>query len=363
MGNTLSKFAKGEPGLAALNAQPTERVGARPVESPNGAARERTARLTALPAATGLQRAPARPAAAGGVATGVVASTRVVAGSPVAPALAHWAGLVPGRAREYAAEVYDTSIVKRVFPHEIHSWEHQKTTAALLDLAKHDAWEAHAVPPIELAYSEEGVSEGGRTLHYAITDGHHRLNAARRVSAGVPAMVTRRWVRGADGHYSDSRRVPHTVYDASAPRAWNRCGKPQIIHAPEGVEQANVWGTQQLTVSLPGSALGLSLVDIAARLNAFKRPEEFLNKAAGDLIRVRVTLQDVYRREDASSKQGDLKADLQFAVMDHGAKDWKAIFGDARPLKTHFASYATSRYPILVVQVQQSRYSFIADDL
>jgi hypothetical protein len=75
--------------------------------------------------------------------------------------------------------VYDHSIVKRVFPSEVYGWEHGRTTATLVDLAERDAWEEHAVPPVCLAHSEEGVATEGRILHYAIVDGHHRLNAAR----------------------------------------------------------------------------------------------------------------------------------------------------------------------------------------
>ncbi len=342
MGNTLSKFAKGEPGQAALNAQLTERRARQAADPAADAASQRAAgRLVAQPSTGGLQRAPARTKAA---------ST-----------LPHWGSLPPGRAREYTGQVYDPSIVKRVFPQEIYSWEHHLTTPALVDLAQHDTWEDHAVPPIELAYCEAGVDAGGRRLHYAIADGHHRLNAARQASAGIPAMVTHSWAPDAQGQHIDRNGVPCIAGDLPGPRAWNRAGKAQAIRVPEKIEQTSVWGTQQLTVSLPGSKQTSSLADIAEKLNAFKRPTEFLDRTAGDMVRVRLTLQDVFGREDANSKHGDMKADLQFANVDHAATDWKAILKDARPLKAHFPSSMASKYPILLVQVQQSRYSFITD--
>jgi len=357
MGNTLSKFAKGEMGQAASNTQLAEWRAQRPAEPRTDAVPPSAGRLLAQPPAPGLQRAPARHA------PGVATAPRVVAGPPLAPALPHWGGLAPGRAREYTGQVYDTSIVKRVFPQEIYSWEHQKTTPALMDLATHDTWEDHAVPPIQLAYSEEGVKHGGRSLHYAIADGHHRLNAAKQASVGIPAMVTHSWAPDANGQHIDHRGVPHVAGDLSVPRAWNRSGTPQAIHVPEKVEQVNVWGTRQLTVNLPGAKLNLSLADIADKLNAFKPPDEFLDRSAGDLVRVRVTLQDVFGRKGENDKLGDMKADLQFANVDHAAKDWKAILKDARPLKAHFPSSVALKYPILLVQVQQSRYSFITDEM
>ncbi len=342
MGNTLSKFAPGEMGRAASNAPLAERGARQPADPVGDAASQRApGRLTAHPSAGGLQRAPARHAAAG--------------------TLPHWGGLAPGRNREYTGQVYDTSIVKRVFPQEIYSWEHQMTTPALLDLAQHDTWEDHAVPPIQLAYSAEGVDAGGRKLHYAIADGHHRLNAAKQASVGIPAMVTHHWAADANGQHIDRNGVPRIAGDLPGPRTWNRAGKPQAIRVPEKIEQTSVWGTRQLTVSLPGSKQTSSLAEIAEKLNAFKRPAEFLDRSAGDMVRVRVTLQDVYGREEGNGKHGDMKADLQFANVDHTANDWKAILKDARPLKAHFPSSVAAQYPILLVQVQQSRYSFITD--
>lgn len=370
MGNTLSKFAKSETGEAASNVRRGER-GERGTQQPvaprTDTTPRRAGRLLGQPPAAGLQRAPVRHAAANvtasGAAPGATTGPRAVDGPPVASALPHWGRLAPGRARDYTGQVYDTSIVKRVFPHEIYSWEHHKTTPALLDLAMLDAWEDHAVPPIELAYSEAGVDAGGRRLHYAVADGHHRLNAAGQASVGIPAMVTHNWAPDTNGQHIDPRGAPHITGNLPVPRTWNRSDKPLAIHVPEKVEQTNVWGTQQLTVNLAGTKQNLSLVEIADKLNAFKRPDQFLDRSAGDMLRIRVTLQDVYGAGDDNSKQGDMKADLQFANVDHDAKDWKTILKDARPLKAHFPSRVAPQYPILLVQVQQSRYSFITDEL
>ena len=367
MGNTLSKFAKGETGQAASNAQPADRGTRQPAELRTDAVLRSAGQLLAQPHAAGLPRAPVRHTTASitvsGVALGATTGTRTVADPPMASALPHWGRLAPGPAREYTGQVYDTSIVKRVFPHEIYSWEHHKTAPALMDLASLDAWEDHAVPPIRLAYSEAGVNAGGRKLHYAITDGHHRLNAAKRASVGIPAMVTHRWEPDANGQHIDHRGSPHIAGTLPVPCIWNRFDKPVVIHVPEKVEQTKVWGTQQLTVSLAGARHNLSLAEIADKLNAFKRPDAFLDRAAGDLVRVRVTLQDVYGRADDNSKLGDMKADLQFADVNHAAKDWKAILKDTRPLEALFPPRSASQYPILLVQVQQNRYSFITDEM
>lgn len=293
---------------------------------------------------------------------GPAARTGDAAGTASAPGLPHWDKLPPGRPREFSGEVYDTNVVKRIFPDEVYSWEHQRTTAALTDLAAQDAWEQHAVPPIHLAFSEQGLSNGDRRLHFACIDGHHRLHAAMEAARlvgkplGLPAMVTSLWECDSRGSLVGYGRMPHSLGNPLLSRAWNHSGRPLTIHVPERVIESNVWGSSQISLTLPGSSLKRSLQEVAYRLNGFKRPNEYLNSTNGSTVLVRITLQDVYGRIDEGCKNGDLKRDLRFSDVDLSAPDWRSILHDRTPLHALFNIRHTQDYPIIQIDVQQGDY-------
>lgn len=294
------------------------------------------------------------------------AGAAAVARASPAPSLPHWNRLKPGRLREYTGEVYDTSIVKRIYPDEIYGWEHEHTTAVLIEFAANDSWESHAVPPVHLAYSEQGLHDGRRTVHYAIVDGHHRLNAAldatRRVGApvGLPSMVTSRWEPNENGQLVGYGRMPFERTDQSLPAAWNRSGRPLEIHAPETIAASRVWGSPQITLTLPGSSLNLSLYDVADKLNAFKRPDEFLDPDKGQTVQVLVTLQDVYGRVAEGRKNCDARRNLTYNGVDLLQTDWRSILKDQVPLKALFGTESTQGYPIIQIDVQQHKGVFLS---
>ena len=361
---SIPRFVGGNAGASATEARAAAPQPARRVASPQ-------IQALAGPAGRfpGLAPRPGPPLAARRLHAGVAGASGNAAGEPPnagPPPLAHWNRLTPGRSRDYAGTVYERSIVKRVYPDEVYGWEHGKTTPTLVGLAEQDAWESHAVPPISLAYCEEGVNVDGRILHFAIVDGHHRLNAARHASAGsgavgVPAVVTARWAPNAQGQLIGYGGAPQTAPDASAPSAWNRSARAQTVHAPESIRLDDVWSTRQITLTLPGSSNRLSLADIANKLNAFKRPNEFLSPSAGQTVRVRVSLQDVHGRPGASGKHGDLSTDLAFNPVDLTATDWASILQDTRPLAQLLGPHRAANYPIVQVQLQQSPYVFQTD--
>jgi hypothetical protein len=300
---------------------------------------------SARAAGAALQRAPVRPSAP-------------------AAALPHWTALTPGRRREFDGDVYDPSVVRRVYRDEVYAWEHQRSTGALEHLASQDAWSSHAVPPITLAYSAQGLAIGGRLLHFAIVDGHHRLNADR-THAGVPAMVTHRWVADERGSMVGWRGWPVTEPDAARPRAWNVQGRPLRIHAPQTVQARSVWGNPEIRMGLPGALVDRSLSDLAPRLEAFQPPSAFLQPGHGDRINIRVLLIDVYG-DGESSKRGTVRFDATVELGASAPANWRDILSDRVPLRQRFGAQGAQDaqdYPLMEVRIQHSPFGYVDDEL
>lgn len=325
------------------------------------------------PSATALGRAPSRPpspaapvsGAAGRVALAPGADARAQAlpgTSPEAsPSLPHWQGLMPGRRRDFPGGVYDPSVVQRVYRDEVYAWEHDRTTGSLEHLAAHDGWAAHAVPPITLAYSETGLPVGGRAVHYAVVDGHHRLNADRG-NQGVPAMVTHRWSPDEHGSLVGYGRWPRTDSQPSLPTDWNPRGEPLQVHAPESIGSRSIWGHAEIRLCLPSTCIDQSLADMAPRLNAFKPPAEFMQAGRGDRVHVRALLIDVYA-QDCSSKQGTLQFDLGIQGVDPASRDWQNILRDGVPLRQHFGVAGAPVHPLLEIRIQQNPHGYVDEGL
>lgn len=104
-------------------------------------------------------------------------------------ALRHWHGLSAERHRAFDGGVHDPAIVRRVYRDEVYPWEHHRTTGALDALAVEDRWSAHAVPPVVLAHSAEGLPLAGRRIHYAPVD------ARRERQCGGPVRLARHAAR------------------------------------------------------------------------------------------------------------------------------------------------------------------------
>ena len=68
--------------------------------------------------------------------------------------------------------------VRWVHVDKLLGWEHSLSTTGLSETARANAWEANGIPPIPVVYFPEGIGKDGRKS-YMLTDGHHRLAAAR----------------------------------------------------------------------------------------------------------------------------------------------------------------------------------------
>jgi len=268
---------------------------------------------------------------------------------------------MPGRRRDFPDGVYDPSIVQRVYRDEVYAWEHDLTTGSLQHLAAQDGWAAHAVPPIALAYSQAGLQVGARVVHYAIVDGHHRLNADRD-DHGVPAMVTQRWSPDARGSLLGYRRCPNTASEPSLPSGWNPQGQPLRVHAPETIESRSIWGHPEIRLCLPGSGIDQSLFDIAPRLNAFQPPAAFLQSDRGDRVHIRALLIDVYA-QDCSSKRGTLQFDLGIPRVEHTSQDWQTLLRDRVPLRQHLGVKGAPAHPLLEIRIQQNPHGYADEGL
>jgi hypothetical protein len=257
--------------------------------------------------------------------------------------------------------VYDPSIVQRVYRDEVYAWEHDRTTGSLQHLAAQDDWAAHAVPPITLAYSQAGLEVGTRVIHYAIVDGHHRLNADGN-GQGVPAMVTSRWSPDANGNLLGYRRCPHTAGEPLLPTGWNPGAQPLRVHAPETIEARSIWGHPEIRLCLPSTGIDQSLFDIAPRLDAFQPPAAFLQADRGDRVHIRVLLIDVYA-QDRSSKQGTLQFDLGLPGVDPTSQDWQSLLQDRVPLRQHLGVAGAPAHPLLEIRIQQNPHGYVDEGL
>jgi hypothetical protein len=272
----------------------------------------------------------------------------------------HWEYLKDGPSREYTGNVYNKAIVKKVYPSELYGWEHTKTTPSLVDVARDNAWEENAIPPIELVYSETPVNG----YHYAIRDGHHRKNAASRASSelgipvSVPAMITGKWIKDVNGDYVGYGGAP---FSSSFPTDtnWNLKNAQFKTYIKEGIKKNNVWGTSELQIILSKDKVSLSLSDIAENLNSFIAPPEFFKDDKGNTVIVRISLEAVYGHD--GSKPGDVIHTIILEKVDTKADDWHSILKDNEKIATKLNrerrfSVNKDEYAVLIVKVQQSSF-------
>lgn len=276
--------------------------------------------------------------------------------------LEYWKNLKAGREREFTGKVYDTSIIKRVYPDEVYGWEHSKTTQVLEKIAKNDLWEEYAIPPVLLAYSPEKTTNNERNCQYAIKYGHHRLNAAIATHSSFPAMVVSIWEKDENGSYVGYKGQPNVCFDPNLPTNWNPKKIPQREYVMEDIRKRSVWGTPELQITLKAEdKLDWSLKNISQILHdKGELPQNFFMQGNGDILQIRFSLCGAAIK--GSHEIIDRKIILN--VSDVNSSDWRELLTDTTPIRKILQLRNNSeKLPILNIQIQQNKYCFINEGL
>ncbi len=135
-----------------------------------------------------------------------------------------------------------TDAVVYANPREVLGWEHDNTYDALVDVAKEERWEELNIPPAEVVYFPNGVSERLSNVHYVIVNGHHRHNAAKEAGKPFPVLPIDVGEDGMERYASlarvggyDPERNTYTPMDPKVPE-WNADGTLTTHYLKETTE-------------------------------------------------------------------------------------------------------------------------------